>query len=204
MNVPDLAAFHLSRRRAAALALLLPCALARAQDAAQEQAPQPPAKPLDVPYVPTPMAVVNKMLDMARVRRGDMLYDLGCGDGRIVVTAAKERGARGLCVDIDPRRIAEARRRAQEAGVEDRVRFIEGNLFDADFAEANVVTLYLLPRINLELRPQLWRQLKLGSRVVSHAFDMGEDWPPEQMQNLRGSTIYAWTIRKAQKDAART
>ncbi|WP_198320667.1 SAM-dependent methyltransferase [Azohydromonas aeria] len=198
---PDRAAFVLTRRRAAALALLLPCGLARAQNSADDQQP---AKPLDVPYVPTPMAVVNKMLDLGRVRGGDLLYDLGCGDGRIVVTAAKERGARGVGIDIDPRRIAEAQVRARDAGVEDRVDFRVGDLFETDFSQATVVTLYLLPRINQQLRPQLWRQLRLGTRVVSHAFDMGDDWPPEQVENLRGSTVYAWTIRQAQKNAARS
>ena len=200
MSLRDALPALLSRRRAAALALLLPCGL-RAQDSSHDQQP---AKPLDVPYVPTPMAVVRKMLEMGRVRRGDLLYDLGCGDGRIVVTAAREHGARGVGIDIDPRRIAEAQARARDAGVQDQVEFRVADLFQTDFSRASVVTLYLLPRINRELRPQLWRQLKVGTRVVSHAFDMGDDWPPEDMENLRGSTVYAWTIRQAQKDAVRT
>ena len=161
------------------------------------------AKPkLDVPYVPTPMEVVNKMLDMGKVGRSDVLYDLGCGDGRIVITAAKERGARGVGVDIDPQRIAEANENAQKAGVQDRVQFRQGDLFKADFSPATVVTLYLLPDINKKLRPQLWRQLKVGTRVVSHAFDMGDEWPPERMERVDFKTIYSWTIKQEHKKAA--
>ena len=161
------------------------------------------AKPkLDVPYVPTPMEVVNKMLDMGKVGRSDVLYDLGCGDGRIVITAAKERGARGVGVDIDPQRIAEANENAEKAGVKDRVQFRQGDLFQADFSPATVVTLYLLPDINKKLRPQLWRQLKVGTRVVSHAFDMGDEWPPERMERVDFKTIYSWTIKQEHKKAA--
>ena len=157
---------------------------------------------LDVPYVPTPMALVNKMLDVGQVRNGDVLYDLGCGDGRIVVTAAKERGARGVGIDIDPERIAEAKENAQRAGVADRVKFQQGDLFQADFSEASVVTLYLLPTINRKLRPQLWRQLKVGTRVVSHDFGMGEEWPPERIEQVGNKTIYFWTIRPEHKKSA--
>ncbi len=157
---------------------------------------------LDVPYVPTPQAVVNKMLDVGQVRSGDVLYDLGCGDGRIVVTAVKERGARGVGIDIDPERIAEARENAQRAGVADRVKFEQGDLFKADFSEASVVTLYLLPAINVKLRPQLWRQLKVGTRVVSHDFAMGPEWPPEKSEQVGNKTIYFWTIRPEHKKAA--
>jgi len=164
---------------------------------AQEARPK-----LDVPYVPTPMEVVNKMLDMGKVGRNDVLYDLGCGDGRIVITAAKERGARGVGVDIDPQRIAEANENAQKAGVQDRVQFRQGDLFKADFSPATVVTLYLLPDINKKLRPQLWRQLKVGTRVVSHAFDMGDEWPPERTERVDFKTIYSWTIKPEHKKAA--
>jgi len=163
---------------------------------AQEARPK-----LDVPYVPTPMEVVNKMLDMGKVGAGDTLYDLGCGDGRIVITAAKERGARGVGVDIDPQRIVEANENAEKAGVKDRVQFRQGDLFKADFSPATVVTLYLLPDINKRLRPQLWRQLKVGTRVVSHAFDMGDEWPPERTERADFRTIYAWTIRPEHKKA---
>lgn len=179
----------------AGLVLLATGRLAFAQDNAA-------AKPrLDVPYVPTPPAVVNGMLTLGKVRRQDVLYDLGCGDGRIVITAAKERGARGVGIDIDPERIAEARHNAQLAGVADRVEFRQGDLFEADFAPATVVTLYLLPEINRRLRPQLWRQLRVGTRVVSHAFDMGDEWPPERMERAGGSTLYAWTIKPEHKRA---
>lgn len=160
-----------------------------------------PARPLDVPYVPTPQGVVNRMLEMADVRKEDLLYDLGCGDGRVVVTAAKRYGARGVGVDLDPERVAEARANARRAGVSDRAKFIVGDLFKTDLSDATVVTLYLLNSVNRELRPQLWRQLKVGTRVVSHAFDMGEEWPPEKTERVLGSNIYYWTITEAQKRA---
>lgn len=160
-----------------------------------------PARPLDVPYEPTPPSVVNKMLEMANVNKSDLLYDLGCGDGRIVVTAAKNYGARGVGIDLDPRRIAEARANAKEAGVEDRVKFMVGDLFNADFSDATVVTLFLFSHVNLKLRPQLWRQLKVGTRVVSHVWDMGPEWPPEKKEVISGRTVYYWTITEAQKRA---
>lgn len=156
---------------------------------------------LDVPYVPTPPVVVQGMLRLAKVGRNDVLYDLGCGDGRIVITAAKERGARGVGIDLDPERIAQARHNAEQAGVADRVEFRQGDLFEAEFSPATVVTLYLLPDINRRLRPQLWRQLQVGTRVVSHAFDMGDEWPPERMERYGNSTVYAWTIRREHKRA---
>jgi SAM-dependent methyltransferase len=155
----------------------------------------------DVPYVATPMDVVNKMLDLGNVGRDDLLYDLGCGDGRIVVTAARERGARGVGIDIDPQRIAEANENAKSAGVQDRVQFREGDLFKADFSPATVVTLYLLPGINRRLRPQLWQQLKVGTRVVSHSFDMGDEWPPEQTERVGLRIVHAWTIKAEHKKA---
>ena len=179
-----------------AASLLLPAVRALAQTAAV------PARRLDVPYVPTPQSVVDKMLDLAQVGKKDVLYDLGCGDGRIVVTAAKERGARGTGIDLDPARIAEAKENAKRAGVEDRARFRVGDLFETDFSEATVVTLYLLPTINAKLRPQLWKQLKVGTRVVSHAFDMGPEWPPEKTADVEGRKIYYWTIRDTQKREA--
>ena len=160
-----------------------------------------PGRPLDVPYVPTPQGVVNRMLQIANVKKGDLLYDLGCGDGRMVVTAAKQFGARGVGVDLDPERIAEANVNAKRAGVANRTKFIVGDLFKTDLSEATVVTLYLLNSINLQLRPQLWRQLKPGTRVVSHAFDMGDEWPPEKTETVLGSNIYFWTITDEQKRA---
>ncbi len=160
-----------------------------------------PARKLDVPYVPTPQPVVEKMLDMAKVSKGDVVYDLGCGDGRIVITAAKERGARGVGIDLNPQRIEEAKANAERAGVADKVKFMVGDLFTADFSEASVVTLYLLPDVNRALRPRLWKQLKIGSRVVSHDFDMGPEWPPEKVEQVGAKTLYYWTITAAQKKA---
>ncbi|MEW7847561.1 methyltransferase domain-containing protein [Massilia aurea] len=157
---------------------------------------------LDVPYVPTPQEVVDKMLDLAKVGKNDTLFDLGCGDGRIVVTAAKARGARGTGIDIDPARIAEATENAKKAGVSERAKFRVGDLFKTDFSSATVVTLYLLPNINAKLRPQLWKQLKVGTRVVSHAFDMGAEWPAEKTVDVDGRTIYYWTITEANKREA--
>lgn len=180
---------------AAPLVLLLPGRAAMAQTT--EEPPK-----LDVPYVPTPQEVVDRMLDMGKVRRSDLLYDLGCGDGRIVVTAARKYGARGVGIDIDPRRIEEARQNAQQAGVTERTEFHVGNLFETDFSRATVVTLYLLPELNQKLRPQLWRQLKPGTRIVSHAFDMGEAWPPERTVRVLNSTLYSWTIKPADKKRA--
>lgn len=156
---------------------------------------------LDVPYVPTPQEVVDRMLQIARVGKNDLVYDLGCGDGRMVVTAARKYGARGIGIDIDPQRIAEARANAAKAKVADRVQFTVGDLFKTDLSKANVVTLYLLNSINRQLRPQLWRQLEVGTRVISHAFDMGDEWPPEKTETVAGSRIYFWTITEAQKRA---
>jgi ribosomal protein L11 methylase PrmA len=126
------------------------------------------------------------------------VYDLGCGDGRIVITAAKKYGARGVGVDIDPDRITEARANVQRAGVGDRVKIIEGDLFAMPIGEASVVTLYLLPSLNRKLIPKLNAELKPGTRVVSHAFDMGEEWPPEQELDVDGRHVYFWTIPKKQ------
>lgn len=165
---------------------------------------QPVTAPaLDVPYVPTPQDVVERMLQMAKVGKTDVLFDLGCGDGRIVITAAKQHGARGTGIDLDPERIGEARKNAQQAGVASRVNFEVADLFETDVSAASVVTLYLLPNVNTRLRPRLWKQLKVGSRVVSHAFDMGPEWPPERTDQVDGRTIYYWTIKEAHKKAAK-
>ncbi len=150
------------------------------------------AQDLDVPYVPTSQEVVDAMLELGKVTKDDVLYDLGCGDGRIVVTAARQYGTTGTGVDIDPERIEEANANAREANVADKVKFVEGNLFDVDLSDATVVTLYLLPSVNLKLRPKL-QQLKPGTRIVSHAFDMG-DWKPDQTVQVGGSTIFLWTV----------
>lgn len=149
----------------------------------------------DVPYVPTDQAVVDAMLNLAKVTKNDVLYDLGCGDGRIVITAAKKYGATGTGIDIDPERIAEANENAKTAGVTNKVKFTRANLFETDFSKASVVTLYLLPSVNMKLRPQLLKQLKPGTRIVSHAFDMG-DWKPEKTIQVENSTIYFWTVPK--------
>jgi SAM-dependent methyltransferase len=155
-----------------------------------------------VPYVPTPMPVVKRMLELARIAPGDVLYDLGCGDGRIVIEAAKSYGARGVGIDLDPERVAEAKANARYAGVEDKVEIRQGDLFEADLSPADVVTLYLLPEVNVRLRPVLWRDLRVGARVVSHDFHMGERWPPEHTEKLGRSTIYSWTVRPEHKPDA--
>ena len=147
----------------------------------------------DVIFVPTPNEVVDKMLSMAEVTARDTVYDLGCGDGRIVITAAQKHGARAVGIDIDPKRIAEANANAKSARVTDKVRFVEADLFEADIREATVVTLYLLTRLNAKLRPKLMADLRPGTRVVSHAFDMG-DWAPEQKATVGGSIVYLWRI----------
>ncbi|AUT00101.1 SAM-dependent methyltransferase [Nostoc sp. CENA543] len=154
---------------------------------------QPQERPADVPYVPTPQPVVDAMLEVAQVNKNDVLYDLGSGDGRIVNTAAQKYGTKGIGIDISPERIQEANANAQQAGVTDKVQFIQQDLFNTDLSNATVVTLYLLPEINLKLRPKLFRELKPGTRVVSHAFDMG-DWKPEKTLQVDGKTIYYWVI----------
>ncbi|VEP16840.1 Methyltransferase type 11 [Hyella patelloides LEGE 07179] len=148
----------------------------------------------DVLYIPTPQEVVDEMLKLAQVNKDDVIYDLGSGDGRIPITAAQRYGSRGIGIDISPERIQEANENAREAGVTDRVEFLQQDLFASDFTEATVVTLYLLPELNLRLRPQLLKQLKPGTRIVSHAFDMG-DWEPERVVLAgEGSTIYLWIV----------
>jgi SAM-dependent methyltransferase len=142
-----------------------------------------PRRDPDVPYVPTTEKAVQEMLKLAGVKKTDVVYDLGCGDGRIVIAAAKNYGAHGVGIDINPVRIREARENAKKAGVENLVRFEENDLFEADFHEATVVTLFLLPNINLKLKPRLLEQLKPGTRVVSNTFDMG-DWKPEKEKAL--------------------
>ncbi len=142
-----------------------------------------------VPYVPTPQEVVERMLDMARVTAQDYLIDLGSGDGRIVVTAAKKFGARGFGVDLNPVRVSEANENARKNGVTEKVAFYQRNLFDTDLSQATVITMYLLPQVNLELRPRLL-ELKPGTRLVSHDFDMG-DWKADQHVRLVASDKYS-------------
>jgi precorrin-6B methylase 2 len=150
------------------------------------------ARELDVPYEPTPHAVVEAMLELAGVRADDVVYDLGCGDGRIVVGAAR-RGARAVGVDIDPERVREARENARSARVEDRVEIVEGDLFETDVSDASVVMLFLYPEVNLRLRPRLLAQLRPGARVVSHWHDMG-DWKPARSVRVAGRTLYLWIM----------
>ena len=147
----------------------------------------------DVIFVPTPQEVVDEMLRLANVKKGDVLYDLGSGDGRIPVMAAKKFGVRAVGIDIDPERIQEANENAKRNGVTSLVKFRNEDLFQADFHEATVVTLYLLPDLNVKLMPRLMEQLKPGSRIVSHQFDMGK-WRPDKKVELSGRTIYLWTI----------
>jgi len=148
---------------------------------------------LDVHFEPTPKNVVEAMLKMARVAKEDVVYDLGCGDGRFVIMAAKKFGARGVGVDIDPVRIKESKENAQKSRVADRVNFIEGDLFNTDISGATVVTLYLLNELNMQLRPKLFRELKPGTRIVSHTFDMG-DWEPDEIGQVHDRIFYYWVI----------
>ena len=193
-----LALGRIGRRMLVALAL---CALAAGGDAGRAFAQAAAPRVADVPYDPTPHNVVAQMLHLAQVRSGDVVYDLGCGDGRIVIAAVKEKGARGVCVDIDPQRIREARANAAAAGVLERIRFLDQDLFVTDIGEATVVALFLWPEVNLRLRPKLWRELRRGTRVVSYVHHMG-DWEPQQTMTVQGRLgerqLYLWTIASPQ------
>ena len=179
---------------------VLVSAIAIAAAGGCEQAPAPGQEALrapDVPYEPTPHAVVAEMLKLARVSANDVVYDLGCGDGRIVIAAVKQFGARGVCVDIDPQRIAESRANAQRSGVAERILFLNQDLFETDIGDATVVTLFLWPSVNLKLRPKLWRELKPGTRVVSYIHGM-DDWSPQEARNVEGARgprkLFLWVI----------
>ena len=178
------------------LLALLPLLIAVIVAGAQAQTPAP-AKAPDVPFVPSDEKVVDEMLKMASVKKGDVLYDLGSGDGRIVITAARRFGTRGVGIDIDPELVQKARANAAAAGVSDRVKFIEGDLFEADIREATVVTMYLLPEVNLKLRPKLLSDLKPGTRIVSHNYDLG-DWKPEKTSKVTilgtDHHVYYWVV----------
>lgn len=194
--VCSLPGFSVARRRLLKLWTAgLACALTGMPAAAQHAL----ARPLDVPYEPSPPPVVARMLEIAKVGKNDVLYDLGSGDGRIVIAAARKYGARGVGIDLDPKRVEEAKANARKNEVDDKVQFMVGDLFEADFSGATVVTLYLFPGVNRKLRPELWRQLKIGTRVVSHTWDMGPEWPPEKTAIIQGRTIHYWTITDAQK-----
>jgi ribosomal protein L11 methylase PrmA len=177
------------------LALVAAVPSTAAAQAAPAQATQALRQP-DVIYVPTPPEVVKAMLELANVGKTDIVYDLGSGDGRIPIAAVKDFGAiRATGIDIDPQRIKEANANAQAAGVTDKVRFLNQDLFQTNISDATVVTLYLLPSLNLKLMPKIKAELKPGTRIVSHAFDMG-DWKPEKQLNVNGRNVYMWTIPK--------
>jgi len=176
-----------------ALSLLLAAAVAVGVHA-QPPAPQ---KTPDVPFVPTGEKIVTKMLEMAKVTNTDHLIDLGSGDGRIVITAAKRYGARGVGVEIDPALVHDARENARAEGVADRATFVQGDIFEANIRDATVITMYLLPDVNMRLRPKLLNDLKPGTRIVSHNYDLG-DWKPAQTATVTvGSTqhiVYFWVV----------
>jgi len=169
------------------LALLVWAMPAAAQQAGKLRDP-------DVIYVPTPQEVVEAMLTLAGVTAKDVVYDLGSGDGRIPITAAQKFGATAVGYDINPVRIKEAQENLAKANVGNKVKFVNADLFETDLSPASVITLYLLPSLNLKLMPKL-KQLKPGTRIVSHSFDMGSEWPPEKTQDVNGRMIYMWTIK---------
>jgi cyclopropane fatty-acyl-phospholipid synthase-like methyltransferase len=163
--------------------------------AAQQANQEKPLRRPDIHWVPTPPAVVDAMLKLADVKPTDVVYDLGCGDGIIVTTAAQKYGARAVGIDIDPQRVKEATERAQKMGVSDKVKIVQGDLFEADIKEASVVTLYLLTSLNVKLMPKLKAELKPGTRVVSQSFSMGDEWPAEKEIQVDGRSVYLWTIK---------
>jgi SAM-dependent methyltransferase len=172
------------------------------QNTAQIQAP--PEAPdttvkADVPFVVTPQSTVNRMLELADVSPNDVVYDLGSGDGRIPIAAAERYDARGVGIEIKPELVQRARTNASVSGVNDKVEFRRQNLFEADFSEATVVTLYLFPEINIKLRPLLFEQLEPGTRVVSHSFDM-DAWAPDSTTRVNGDRLYLWTIPEETPD----
>jgi ubiquinone/menaquinone biosynthesis C-methylase UbiE len=179
-----------------AMALCLTLAMVLVSSTAVAQQRSAPLREPDVIYVPTPQEVVDAMLEVAGVKSGDIVYDLGSGDGRIPITAAKKYGVRAIGIDINPVRIKEAQENAVKAGVTNNVRFLNQDLFESNISEATVVTLYLLQSLNEKLRPKLWKDLKPGTRVVSHAFSMGPEWPPEKTLTVSDRTIYFWTVPK--------
>ncbi len=166
---------------------LLPLAASLGLLIAQDRAP-------DVHYAPTPNRVVRKMLELANVTSRDVVYDLGSGDGRIVIMAAKEFGARGVGIEIDPRLIKKSRENARKAGVEDRVEFRQQDMFETGLGDATVVATYLLTHLNARLVPKL-KRLRRGTRIVAHSFDMGDAWPPDKQLYVVGSTVFLWTVK---------
>ena len=163
--------------------------------AAQQAPAQGGLRRPDIHWVPTPPAVVDAMLKLAEVKPADVVYDLGCGDGIIVTTAAQKYGARAVGIDIDPQRVKEATERAQKMGVSDKVEIRQGDLFESNIKDATVVTLYLLQSLNIKLMPKLKKELRPGTRIVSQSFSMGEEWPPEKTIEVDGRNVYLWTIK---------
>jgi SAM-dependent methyltransferase len=157
--------------------------------------PQTRLRPPDVKYVPSPQNVVDAMLELAEVTARDVVYDLGSGDGRIPITAAVRYGARGVGIEINPFYLRDAFDNVRNAGVADRVRFLNQDMFESDIGEATVVTLFLLPQVNQRLMPKLRRELRPGARVISYLYDMGDAWPPDETRDVGGLSIYRWTIK---------
>jgi SAM-dependent methyltransferase len=187
----------MNRRSFGVAAAALAALLAASPGCSQSVAPAPARAP-DVPYEPSPPEVVRAMLELGGVTANDVVYDLGSGDGRIVIAAAKDFGARGVGIEIDPKLVALATRNAERAGVSDRVKFVEDDLFASDFTGATVITLFLWPHVNMKLRPQLLA-LKPGTRIVSHIHDLG-DWKPDRTLTVRTAggrerTLYLWVVR---------
>ncbi len=180
--------------RRAALKLALGLGLAGAVSRAFPQIDPKNKLGLEVDFVATPNEIVDAMLALAGVKKNDVVYDLGCGDGRIVIAAAKKFGARGVGIDIDPDRIKEANENAHKAGVAGKVKFVQGDLFEADFHDATVIALFLKWNYNRKLRPRLWEQLKPGTPVVSHEHDFGPDWPPAKQSSINGKTVYLYVV----------
>lgn len=176
-------------------AILLTAVVAVLPIAAQQAPTQAPLRRPDIHWVPTPSAVVDAMLKLADVQPTDVVYDLGCGDGVIVATAAQKYGARAVGIDIDPQRVKEATERAQKMGVSDKVEIRQGDLFEADIKDATVVTLYLLQSLNIKLMPKLQKELKPGTRIVSQSFSMGEAWPADKQIEVNGYNVYMWTVK---------
>jgi ribosomal protein L11 methylase PrmA len=180
------------------LTLFVALAVLHAPAAAQQPATQGQLRSPDVIFVPTPPEVVQAMLKLAKVGPGDVVFDLGSGDGRIPIAAVKDFGAaRATGIDIDPQRISEANANLKSSGITgDRVRFLNQDLFTTNISDATVVTLYLLPSLNLKLLPKLKAELKPGTRIVSHSFDMADQWVPQQTQQVDGRNIYFWVVGK--------
>ncbi len=179
------------------LALAASLCLVAAGATQAQTAQRAPLRAPDIHYEPTPDNVVAEMLKLAKIGAQDVVYDLGCGDGRIVIAAVKQRGARGVCVDIDPQRIRESKANAARAGVAERIVFLNQDLFETDLSDATVVTLFLWPSVNLKLRPKLARELQPGMRVISYVHDMG-DWKPAEVRTVQGAhgprSLYLWVI----------